>query len=310
MSGHRWEIVMLLGVLLVTGCGSSDEGKTEFVFNPNALTFSRITTNPASDTVPAWNPAGTRLAFVATRTTHPELYITPVAELNPVRISSQEGTFVSKPSWSPNGENIAVAADSPGKAEPAAPETHLWVASYLTTLPQLRQLTESEVADSGPAWSPDNSRIVFSRDSSLWRVAPPGGDGDILETGDLTGPIVDPAWSPDGLRLAYAVFNGDNHDIYVQADGGSPAVLVASGADERYPTWSPSGGHLAYQSDARGNWDLWLVSSGGGTPINLTPDSAHDDKHPSWSPLGGTIAFSSNRGGNSDIWIMERVPFE
>ena len=80
---------MLLGVLIVAGCSSSDEEKTEFVFNPNALSFTKFTTNPASDTFPAWNPSGTRLAFISTRTN----------SAAPCRIWSMTSQYVRKPSF-------------------------------------------------------------------------------------------------------------------------------------------------------------------------------------------------------------------
>ena len=118
MTGYRWGVVVLLGVLIVAGCSSSDEEKTEFVFNPNALSFTKFTANPASDTFPAWNPSGTRLAFISTRTGEPEVYFTPYPNLGPTRVTTEEPTSVSGPSWSPAGDNLVVAADFTGKKNP------------------------------------------------------------------------------------------------------------------------------------------------------------------------------------------------
>jgi Tol biopolymer transport system component len=302
---------VLLSVLTLAGCGSSDEEKTEFVFNPGALSFSKFTTNPASDAFPAWSPAGTRLAFISSRTGEWEVYFSTFPNLGVTRVTTEEPTSVSGPTWSPSGENLAVATDFAGRKTPGATETHVWKISYITSLPQLTQLTTGAVLDEDPDWAPDNSVIVFARDDGLRTIPPAGGDVEIFDTGGLTGPIVEPAWSPDGESLAYAAFNGSDYDIYIQVqDGSDPVALMATGADERYPTWSPSGAHIAYQSDAAGNWDIWAVATGGGDPVNLTPASPAADQHPAWRPVGDMIAFTSNREVNDDIWIIESVPFD
>ncbi len=116
----------------------------------------------------------------------------------------------------------------------------------------VRQLTSDLVQEGFPCWSPDGTRIVFSRtpqdpDSplmGLWLITPLGG-----EPRQLTRVIGEhPDWSPDGGLI---VFDGDfgNCLMVVAAEGGwplrilPPVVTVSKGGN---PRWSPDGTRIAF----------------------------------------------------------------
>ena len=186
----------------------------------------------------------------------------------------------------------------------------LWVVEYLSTLPNLRRLTEGTVLDSWPAWSPEGAAVLFSRADTLRLIPPEGGDVETLALDGLAGVALEAVWSPDGQRLAYSVFDGTDYNIYVQnVNDGAPMALAVTAANERNPTWSPGGRYIAFQSDAAGNWDIWIVGSGGGTPQNLTGSCVYQDTQPDWSPLGGRILYCSDQTGNEDLWTVDGVPF-
>jgi len=299
-----------LGMTLVAGCGSSDSEETEFVFNPGALTFTRLTTNTASDTYPVWNPAGDQLAFISARSGDPEVWTLRIADMSRRQITAGQRYMVSRVSWAPYGESVVFAADFEELGPPAGADVRLWIVAYLSTLPNREALTEGSVVDSWPAWSPDGTTILFSRADTLRTIPPGGGDIEVLDLPGLTGAALEAVWSPDGQRVAYSVFDGADYNVYIQdVSGGTPVALAATAANERNPVWSPGGGYIAFQSDAAGNWDIWIVSSGGGSPENLTGSSAHQDIQPSWSPEGGRIVFCTDREGNNDLWMVDGVPF-
>jgi TolB protein len=76
----------------------------------------------------------------------------------------------------------------------------------------IRQLTdEPGVDDAWPAWSPDGTKIAFTRrrrDSGGLRLTGPddiyviNADGSGLR--QLANDAADPAWSPDGSRIAFS----------------------------------------------------------------------------------------------------------
>ena len=162
----------------------------------------------------------------------------------------------------------------------------------------VRQLTRDPVQEGFPCWSPDGTRIVFSRtprdpDSplmGLWLISPVGG-----EARQLTRVIGEhPDWSPDGR---YIVFDGDygNCIQVIAADGGQPlrilppAVTVISGGN---PKWSPDGTMIAFKEGDT----LWIYEAPTGA---LTAAFRMEDKRPipgCWSRDGKSVY----------IWLRER----
>jgi Tol biopolymer transport system component len=124
----------------------------------------------------------------------------------------------------------------------------------------VRQLTRDLVQEGFPCWSPDGSRLVFSRtpqdpDSplmGLWLISPLGG-----EPRQLTRVIGEhPDWSPDGSLI---VFDGDfgNCLQVVPAAGGPPIRILPPGqtiTKGGNPKWSPDGTRIAFHEDDT----LWL----------------------------------------------------
>ena len=64
-----------------------------------------------------------------------------------------------------------------------------------------RRLTTNLVADTEPAYSPDGSKIAFTRGGDIW-VMNADGTGQGAVTG-IEGPDSEPAWSQDGTQIVY-----------------------------------------------------------------------------------------------------------
>ena len=192
-------------------------------------------------------------------------------------------------------------------------------------------LSSTRFEDSGPAWSPDGSRIAFTR--TVW---PPGAPGrppgaphgnqgrsadyvlDLAHGGQrrLSPPLdidsryvigIDLAqvtWSPDGRlaylapagRCSYAVLHITN------ADGTGDNIIWAASRPPgkpngclpiAMPAWSPDGRWIAF---ARAKTlptgvDLYLISPNGKHLHRLTHQPNLNDFAPAWSPDGKRIAF-------------------
>jgi len=161
------------------------------------------------------------------------------------------------------------------------------------------------------AWSPDGSRIVFTRlhegKMSLWLLH--------LDTRQITristredGPDFDPSWFPDGKRLVYVYdqlqgTDGKLNIHILDIDHAKTSVLIPNKAFEECPRVAPTGKQLLFVSTRDGNQEIYLADISGKTVQRLTHEAA-PDTHPSWSPDGKQIAFASARSGNWDIWIM------
>ncbi|HEY0100408.1 MAG TPA: hypothetical protein VGB76_15800, partial [Pyrinomonadaceae bacterium] len=117
--------------------------------------------------------------------------------------------------------------------------------------------TNSMQADRVPAWSPDNSRIIFARSLSIFFANESGAedanalysmnpDGSGLALFDDADPSTntEPAWSPDAAKVVYASgydpwSESPNRDIYVSnARGAKQTVqLTNHSADDTKPAW-------------------------------------------------------------------------
>ena len=134
-----------------------------------------------------------------------------------------------------------------------------------------------------PVWSPDGSRIAFSRmeKTLLTRiVAKPssgGGGEETLLQG--SGDICPKSWSPDGRYLAYetlAAAARTKSDIWILPLFGDrkPFPFLATQFDEQFSQFSPDGRWVLYTSDESGRPELyvapfpgpgskWQISAGG-----------------------------------------------
>ena len=170
---------------------------------------------------------------------------------------------------------------------------------------QLTQITNSEINEYYPRWSPDGKTIAFTKYSQqiqgIWLVSDTGGTATSMNI-NLRGDF-HTTWSPDGLSIAFDA--NDNNGILqiwtIPVTGSNPVKLTNFGCG--HPAWSPDGSKIAVTSNRSGNWDIWVMPVTGGAATQITSDPA-EDWHANWSPDGSQIAFTSDRSGNNDIWTI------
>jgi Tol biopolymer transport system component len=182
--------------------------------------------------------------------------------------------------------------------------------------------------DRAPAWSPDGSRITFTR--TVW---PPGAAHTQWNPGQSTIDVLDLAhggprrispplgmdsgnvtWSPDGRRLAYSAYAPASRCPYpvlhvTNADGTGDHVLAAASrspgapggcAPILTPAWSPDGHSIAFGRLMKPplGIDLFLISPNGKHLHRLTDQPNMLNVSPTWSPDGKQIAFEVGRPGD------------
>ena len=215
------------------------------------------------------------------------------------------------PAWAPNGQTFAfVKATRKGGRD-------IFVMDAGARKP--RQLTNDPADDVAPDWSPDASKIVWTRDNQIWVMNSDGSnEHPVVTTGSSTGP----AWAPDGGSIAFASHRGDGFDIWVvpvdaagnaagpesqlTGEAGSPG---AGSNEERNPSWRPDGAALVYDASFFpdvSDEDLWSVDSSGATEQQLYATADWPDSDPMWAPLGDQIAFECDLDQNleQDICVV------
>ena len=164
-----------------------------------------------------------------------------------------------------------------------------------------RTLTDGAGQDSGPVWSPDGTRIAFTRwGSRCCEIFVMNADGS-QQTQVTDNTVIDsmPAWSPDGRRIAFTVISGyGDGEIFVMDAGGSNRVnLTNNPAHDIAPSWSPDGSKIAFTSDRLGppgptGDQIFVMNADGSDQHPLTSGSARKT-NPAWSPDGTKIAFTN-----------------
>ena len=113
-----------------------------------------------------------------------------------------------------------------------------------------RRLTRSRGVESSPTWSPGGDRVIYCSDESgapqLYEISVTGGRGRPLNTG--FGYCTEPNWSPDGKRVAFNARTGGSFQVAILELGSGPARTVVS--DGENPVWGPDSRHLLF---ARGS---------------------------------------------------------
>jgi len=255
--------------------------------------------------------AGSKLAFIATRSGRKEVYVADCDGSN-VRQMTHDNTISVHPSLSSDGGRIAYTGYQSGYADvyviDIASGGRNRIVNYPGTNsgatfspdgsrlaltiskdgnPELytvnasgggaRRLTRTRGVESGPTWSPDGSEIIYSSDEGrspqLYRISASGGTGRLISTGH--GYCTEPNWSPDGKKVAFNVRTGGEFQIAVLdlANGGTRTL--ATGQD---PVWGPDSQHLIFTEGGA----LYMLDSVNSRK-NKILDGLGKITEPSWS---------------------------
>jgi hypothetical protein len=245
--------------------GKGEDNSREIVImHPTTRSERQITNNIFNDEAPSFSPDNWKLVYASQRTQGGwELYAYDLHRGTEQQLTAFEGE-AHFPAWSPAAGDTRILFEG-RTSEPRA--TNIWMVEVATG--EMTQITDGG-ADSRPGWSPDGSRILFSRATSDTT-----GDGQITvndasdiyvldlasgEEKNLTGTPAfgdfNSAWSPNGKWIAFASIRHDaNGDGYINlsdsenlslipADGGEEQILNLRGRAIFSPSWSPDGRYI------------------------------------------------------------------
>jgi len=262
----------------------------------------------------AWSPDGNKLAFNAYDFfgdgTEGEVYVINSDGTGRFSLSGANG-FNTDPKWSPDGTKISYLRITYGEESNAISGIYVSNASGTN---QIEIPHDEDELDYNVAWSPDSTRLAFTRGFSnntedIFTVEADGTDLLRL-TNDSYLHYSVAQWSPNGTKLLFSTnLSGGLTIETINSDGTGRTTLYSppqnSSNNAGNEKWSPDGTKVAFQylvGEMEGG-NICVVNANG-TGLQCLGNDLDFNLDPDWSPDGTRIAFTSNRNGVPSIDII------
>jgi TolB protein len=222
----------------------------------------------------------------------------------------------SNESWSPDGSTLVFERSNSRFRHQA-----IWVMQADGTN-QHRLFADPWFEDHTPSFSPDGTKILFSRcqpdigGEHRCAVTTVNADGTRMQA--LTTPSAEekvfwPVYSPDGSQVAFSVFYGRGviAGIFVMdADGSNIHLVTPAKLRAWIPSWAPDGSRLVFGThccDPK-NPTIWTVRPDGTGLRQVTDPGRRHDFQPVYSPDGTKIVFERDNADYSSWGLYTMNP--
>lgn len=226
----------------------------------------QLTAGNALDSYPRFSPGGDTVVFLSRRDS---LFSMHLIELD----SGRETPFLGvggnlEPAFHPNGRQVVFRSYLGGRDR----DGEILLADVSGGEP--RPLTDNDVEDGYPSFSPDGRTVFFHRAVDGHRQVMMKDLGTGTET-QLTNGAYD-SWhahaSPDGRAIVFDAERYGSRDVFVMdLTTRRTRRITSHPARDGYPKFSPNGRRIAFHSDRSGTTGIYVVDLEGGVPVPIEP---------------------------------------
>ncbi len=241
-----------------------------FVINIDGSNLIQLTDDAVGAETPKWSPNGKLILFsLYVGENNNDVFVMDAEGKNRVQLTDSPG-YDGHASWSADGQRIIFNSDRT-TADLSVSWGKRWheIFSMRSDGSDVRQHTKQQTICTYPAFSPDQSQIVYRK-----IISTPGMSWDLSS----------------GSR---------NSDIFVaNIDGSNEVNLTANASFDGWPTWSPDGRLIAFSSNRAGPanvGNLFVIKPNGEDIRQVTFGDWWGYVQPAWSGDNKTIFAFQNR---------------
>ena len=176
----------------------------------------------------------------------------------------------------------------------------------------------STLQESGPSWSPDGSKILFTSDqdgdTEIYVMNADGSNQTKLTDNEV--PDWQSSWSPDGTKIVFvSPDDAKAYALYIMDADGSNRALLETQYPALQPEWSPDGTEILFERLAGHDYGGRINVDGSNE--RMAGDGFWYKRNPSWSPDGSKWIYcfcvsgtqksiqSGNINGGTATWIID-----
>lgn len=202
----------------------------------------------------------------------PNIYRMEIDGSHETALTDTDDQWNIEPAWSPVKNQIAFSR--------GPSMNHLEIYIMNSDGSHLKQLTDSEVSNSGVSWSHDGKSILFNRwsssnESNIIKMDIRTGKEEIL-TKSIDLAAFKPTFSPDGKTIAFTASEGQGKTsdmFFMDADGSNIRKLAETDLDESMLLFSRDGKNLFFNAKIKdGNAALFVADLDGSNIKKISND--------------------------------------
>ena len=290
---------------------SNRDGNNEiYRMNADGTNQQRLTNSAEGESGAFWSPNGQKIVFTRQiSSTVRQIWTMNADGTNQTRLSAAT-IFETAFRYSPDGQKILFARSA------AVNQQSIWTMNADGTN-KTPLTSDTTVVDKSAEWSPNGSKIVFSRCPAatfICDIYTMNFDGSSLtnRTPDFADDDDFPKWNFDGSKIIFmrGSTNVGYRDVHSMNADGSNVQRLTNTALPTFATdhlVSPNLNKVMYvqgQSGTVATYEIYTMNTDGSVQANITGNSFFDGIS-AWSPDSAKIAFISRReAALNEIYTM------